>query len=260
MPNHHRFPPELLDCIVDLLHDDPKALSQCSLVSKSWVPRTRKHLFAAIKITSPADLNAWKKTFADPTNSPARYTTTLFVDCSRFDTAADVGGGWIRLFSGVVELEVWNNARGRVGLRGNLIPFFNFSPVLKSLRMSFFLLPLSEIFALIPSLPLLEDLAVSGEVIDLIDEDEAAFKPSKSPPLTGTFTLHLSYGMENFARRLLDLPNGLHFRKFACMWRMEEDLRWVLALVERCSDTLECIEIRGFLPCMFLGFCNGTGT
>jgi hypothetical protein len=42
------LPPEILDYIIDLLHDEPETLKRCCLVSKSWVPRTRKHLFADI--------------------------------------------------------------------------------------------------------------------------------------------------------------------------------------------------------------------
>jgi len=34
------LPPEILDYIVDLLHNSPNALKECCLVSKSWIPRT----------------------------------------------------------------------------------------------------------------------------------------------------------------------------------------------------------------------------
>ncbi|KAF9644347.1 hypothetical protein BDM02DRAFT_3103092, partial [Thelephora ganbajun] len=46
---HPYLPPETLDYIVDFLHDNRETLEQCCLVSKSWVPRARKHLFADIK-------------------------------------------------------------------------------------------------------------------------------------------------------------------------------------------------------------------
>ncbi|KAF9642961.1 hypothetical protein BDM02DRAFT_3104213, partial [Thelephora ganbajun] len=50
MSNPHKphLPPEILDYIVDFLYNEPETLKQCCLVSKSWVPRTRKHLFADI--------------------------------------------------------------------------------------------------------------------------------------------------------------------------------------------------------------------
>jgi len=43
------LPPEILDLIVDHLHDEPTALKACCLVSKSWVPRTWNHLFALVE-------------------------------------------------------------------------------------------------------------------------------------------------------------------------------------------------------------------
>jgi hypothetical protein len=54
------LPPELSDYIVDLLHDQPETLKWCCLVSKSWVPRTRRHLFGDIAFRYIPDLEAWK--------------------------------------------------------------------------------------------------------------------------------------------------------------------------------------------------------
>ena len=41
---------ELVDYIIDFLHDDPKSLIQASLVSKAWVGRTRTHLCETMTI------------------------------------------------------------------------------------------------------------------------------------------------------------------------------------------------------------------
>ena len=43
------LPLEILDHTVDLLHDSPVTLKQCYLISKPWVPCTRKRLFANIE-------------------------------------------------------------------------------------------------------------------------------------------------------------------------------------------------------------------
>jgi len=102
-----RLPREILDYTVDLLHDKSDALRQCCLCSKSWVPRTRKYLFASINFNRPKDLEAWKETFPDSGNSPAYHTRSPFVGCPRSVTAADAEeGGWIRAFSRVVRLKV----------------------------------------------------------------------------------------------------------------------------------------------------------
>ena len=74
-------------------------------------------------------------------------------------------------------------------------------------------------------------------------DDNIVFKPSTSPPLTGTLEVTPSPGMERLVTRLLGLPNGIHFRKFKFSWKLETDVRWMMALVEACSDTLEHIDL-----------------
>jgi len=100
------LPPELLDHIIDLLHDSRAALRNCCLVSKSWIPRTRSHLFADIKFNTEGKLESWEEIFPDPSTSPARYAKTLTIGCFQVFTAADAEtGGWISSFSYVERLE-----------------------------------------------------------------------------------------------------------------------------------------------------------
>lgn len=47
------LPPEILDLIIDNLHDEPTTLKTCSVVSKSWIQRARKHLFVDIEFHPP---------------------------------------------------------------------------------------------------------------------------------------------------------------------------------------------------------------
>ena len=107
-----RLPTEISEYIVDFLSDDAGTLKQCCLVSKSWVPCARKHIFSGVYFDYPADLEAWKKAFLDPANTPAYHTRLLYVSCIEVITAADAEeGGWIRAFSNVVRLVMWNGAR-----------------------------------------------------------------------------------------------------------------------------------------------------
>ncbi|KAF9789264.1 hypothetical protein BJ322DRAFT_529000 [Thelephora terrestris] len=102
-----RLPPEILDRVIDFLHDDLDALKQCSLVTRSFVPRTRTHLFVHINFESDDDLDAWKRAFPDHANSPARHARSLSLGCPDFIATADLGeGGWVRSFSNLVRLEV----------------------------------------------------------------------------------------------------------------------------------------------------------
>ena len=79
------LPPEILDLIVDHLHDEPTTLRACCLVSKSWIPRTRRHLFARVEFRSSRLFKLWMKAFPDSSNSPAHYTRSL--DLAHFSDA-----------------------------------------------------------------------------------------------------------------------------------------------------------------------------
>lgn len=107
MMSRSRLPPEVSDCIIDLLHSEHKTLKVCCLVSKSWVPRVRKHLFAEVVLRSLDALEAWKQTFPDPVGSPGYYTRSLYISCPQVIFAAVVEeNGWIRAFFNVVRLRV----------------------------------------------------------------------------------------------------------------------------------------------------------
>ena len=255
------LPPEIFDSIVDLLRDEPEQLNRCCLVSKSWVPCARMHLFARVKFEHPSRLEAWKETFPDPANSPAHHIRLLVVDCPEDFTVADSKeGGWPLVFPNLEQLELWSDANAS---RLNLVPFHNFSPILKSLHLIFKSVSLSQVFSLICSLPLLEDLSLDIIDVEISGEDDTVFWPSTSPPLTGTLTLTLFHDMDYVVRRLLDLPNGLRFRNILCKLSHGEDFEWVTALVEECSDTLEYANVGCFTTrrelCPF-SFHNGTGS
>jgi len=249
-----RLPAETLDHIVDLLHDAKPALRNCCLVSKSWIPRTRKYLFADIKFLTSENLRSWKETFPDPLISPAHYAESLFVSCTHSVTPADAEeGGWLRGFSRVVHLGL-----GGLGPPGtgsglsltplhslSLVPFHTFSPAVKSLHMAFALLS-PETIDLVLSFPLLEDLTVLtyGTHTDedgSPDRSSAVTQPSNSPAFTGT--LNLWGGVSPLTRQLLSIPDGIHFRKLILTCRTELDLRLTTALVEGCSRTLESLDV-----------------
>ena len=236
------FPPEILDSIVDFLCGETEALRQCCLVSKSWVPRTRKHLFAVVDFCSLDDIEAWKKTFPDPSYSPAHYTHSL--------TVYDSKNISIPTFPRLVRLEVNESAVSRPGLslQMNLAPFYKVPPTLKSLFITTsFALPLSQVFNLIHSFPSLEDLSLIGEEVEINynhpDDPHTAVPSSPSPPFTGILDLCLFRGIAGTARRLLNLPNGLHFQKLRLRWYKRGDLRYVVELVMACSRTLEFLEL-----------------
>jgi len=243
-----QLPAELLDHVVDLLHDSKMSLRNCCLLSKSWIPRARKHLFADLRFHDVRELRSWKGTFPDPSTSPACYTKTLFVYCPHALTAADAEeGSWIKAFSRVERLKVlWGrNPPGR--LATPFVQFHGLSPVIKALWVDF-TLP-SEAFDLILSFPLLEDLTVLAYKDELADnnhgpdEPRTTTQPSSSPVFTGSLRLLLGGRANRLAHRLLSLPGGIYFRELDLTWFRERDLLLATALVGKCSHTLESLDI-----------------
>jgi len=243
------LPAELLNGIVDLLHDALYALRNCCLVSKSWVPRTRKHLFANIRFLSAKRLQSWKKTFPDLSTSPAHYTKSLSIDCPHvFTTTGLEEGCWVRGFSQVVRFEVNSQRMYAHESAVSLVPLHGFSPTLKSLRVTFAVLPSSRVFDLILSFPLLDNLAVIAFDASIDDGDGPngspnVAQPSSLPTFTGSLDIFLKGGMESITRRLLSLPSGIHFPQLKLTWNHTQDLSLSTHLVEGCSHTLESLNI-----------------
>ena len=260
MPNPH-LPQELLDHIIDLLDDDLETLKECSLVAKSWIPRTQKHIFATVEFTSTRDLQSWKRAFPNPSKSPACYTRSMYFGCPEAVVAADAEeGGWLRAFSHLANLHLESNHSylsdgTRVGFAKSFAPFYVFSPTLKSLRVPPILFQSPDLWTLMHSSPLLENLGVTGHE-ERDDDDDDLFGPrtvvsSTSPPLTGSLDLHIFGGMGKIASELLELPSGLHFRSLILLLCHKGDVWWMTDLVERCFDTLECLEVTHRLDCTF---------
>ena len=232
------LPPEILDLVVNHLHDEQTTLNVCCLVSKSWIPRTRKYLFAHLRLHhTDRPIQSWKRTFPDPSNSPAHHVSSLFLHAIHASTLADPDlGPWIRSFDrvGTLRVTLKFSALDQV----SLVQLRGFSPTLKSLCLNHTKIPLSEVFNLVCSFPLLEDLELfaHGPVSDINEWDP----PLTSPKLTGT--LKIVGEIRFIVRRLYDLPGGLHFSKIT-LSLYERDATPATDLVSRCSDTLESLII-----------------
>ena len=248
MSNPH-LPAELVDNIVDLLYDSRNTLKSCCLVSKSWIPRARKHLFTVVEFSDTNDLESWKTAFSDPSTSPARYTRVLLVKYPLTVTAADgEEGGWISTFTNVVEFKL--NAVRTVDNWSaiHLFPFCGFAPALKSLHLSFYTAPSSQVFNLIHSFPLLKDLSVFSVgswigTVHYFDERPITARSSVQSALTGSLELNLWLGSDFLASQLLSLPGGIHFQKMCSTLNQEKDISPMMALVEGCCSTLESLEV-----------------
>jgi hypothetical protein len=69
--------PDVIDHIVDYLHDSPRDLRTCALISKAWLERSRFHLFRTIILNSPHCRKLYKVIQQSP--NIAFYTRQLHV-------------------------------------------------------------------------------------------------------------------------------------------------------------------------------------
>ena len=240
------LPPEILDLVVEHLYSERPALKTCCLVSKSWVPRARRHLFFRVRFHSrESSVESWMKAFPDPSNSPAHYTRDLSIRTLRdIIVATTIGDTWICTFCNIVNLtveaSVWDCSRA------SLVPLHALSPSLESLCLIHNSIPSSDVFSFICSFPSLEALSL----ISIGDGDEEAnisTLPSTSPRFTGALCLVMRGGMRSDIRRLIALPGGLHFTKIwvGCL---AEDLGSITSLVSACRDTLVSFTILQYFP------------
>ena len=242
----------MLDLIVYHLRDESTALKTCCLVSKSWVPRSRRNLFAHVAFDALASpIESWMEAFPNPSNSPAHYTQTLTIRCPQIVTTVGTDvGRWVRAFHNVVHLNVYTLGPTESWGNDSLVPLHGLSPALRSLHLHSPFLPSSEIFGLLCSFPLLENFA-SLTFGGGSGADEWTV-PLASPRLTGSLELcNIVEGIGSIARRLLDLPNGLRFTKIAVLCFNGGDFESITDLVWGCSDTLESLSVIGHLEGVF---------
>ena len=74
-PGLSEIPQEIIDEVIDRCSADKETLKACSLTSRAWVYRTRKHLFATLKLTDKT-LVAWCWVIVAPLPQPDRPLTS----------------------------------------------------------------------------------------------------------------------------------------------------------------------------------------
>ena len=237
------LPPEILDLIVEHLYDDRETPKVCCVVSRSWVSRARRHLFACVGFTTEeSPVESWVKAFPDPSNSPAHHTRDLTIRGLRDIIAATtIAYPWIGAFCHIVTLSVaisaWDDSRT------SLVPLHGLSPTLVSLCLTHHSISPSEVFNLVCSFPSLETLSLisTGEEDGGGDADMLIL-PSMSPKFTGVLSLVMRGGMRSGIRRLTTLPGGLRFTRIL-VGCYAEDLGSITDLVSACRNTLESLGI-----------------
>ena len=242
------LPPEILNLIVDDLYGEPHALKACCVASKSWVSRTRRHLFTRIEFRAgQSTLQSWMTTFPDPSSSPVHHTRSLSIYDPSFFTAAGANArAWIRAFNCVFHLEL--DAGWWDGRQSDLAPIHGLSPTLRSFSIVCLYIQSSKFLDIVCSFPSLEDLTFRSLADDEVPDEWTI--PSTSPRLTGYLDLAVrpSGGARPIVRHLLELPRGIHFSRIELSCH-NQDAELTLRFVSRCFGTLKSLHV----GCLFTG-------
>ena len=232
------LPQEILDLIVDHLHDERTTLGVCCLVSSSWIPRARRHLFFRIEFSPESPIELWIKAFPDPSTSPAHHARVLSLSGATVDTAGTNALAWVRTFYNVVDLRISAVQWTPGGV--SLVPFHGLFPTLTSFSIDRSYIPPSGLIDLICSLPLLKNLELRLLPIQNTTLTHERNTPATFPELTGT--LYLVGKVQPVAYELLGLPNCLRFTKIELRCHVNE-AHLTRDLVLKCSDTLESLSV-----------------
>jgi len=88
------LPPEVIDLIIDFLHDDKPSLAACTLISKDFLPSTRFHLFSEVPV-QPRHMLPLLELLASPSNQIAPFVQRLLFD----------NLGKLLFYNGITEVE-----------------------------------------------------------------------------------------------------------------------------------------------------------
>ena len=219
---------------MSFLQDD---LADPKEATKPWVYPIQKY---SVELKCPEDISAWKRLFPDPANSPFTYTSHLRLLHAKLVTAEDAS--WIRRwFTNVVRLEISIDPEsGDKPMRDPFSRFHNLSPTVRCLSICWSALSTEQVFELVCSFPLLEDLRIIGWG-GMYDKVWDAPRHYRLPGLSGT--LELGSMVPDFMFQLLEHPSRLSFRKIVWREGWRNEYLGVNELVRRCSDTLEYVHI-----------------
>lgn len=171
-PMQPTFPQEVIDELIDWIGDssvgqrDPH-LRSCSLVARSWVQRSRKHLFHSIELASTSDISNWISKIRPGVGGMSGYVRKLWMNCNwdqwsqRFLSVEH-----LRSFTCVEELRLTYWRGGQATKEEVEGAFGGFGPSVRSLSVS---LPRGDpgsFLHLLSLFPHLDDLSIWTSYLD----------------------------------------------------------------------------------------------
>jgi hypothetical protein len=166
------FPQEVIDDLIDWVsvssvgQRDPH-LRSCSLVARSWVRRSRQHLFHSIELASTADIGNWIGSIRPGVGGVSGYVRKLWLNVNwdqwsqRFPSAEH-----LRSFTHVEDLRLTYWCGGRATKEEVEEAFGRFGPSVRSLSVS---LPRGDVGSFLHFLslfPQLDNLSIWTSCLD----------------------------------------------------------------------------------------------
>lgn len=233
--------PELMDYVIDFLHDDPRSLRACSVVRRAWSTSARFHLFETISITRSDQL----KNLQDST-VPFRFSSVqrmLLVGTRAVGNTLEIlEAPYWRRFSHLTRLCITHIGVTSLDEEEKLHDFFLNFPLLRVLTIGYcdFTSP-RAIVKVMQSMPCLFALEIYGTIWSPLDLG--------GPPAQGSLPfairhLRLSGGLRPyvFVRCLIAACPVLDIRSLS-LGENGVDYNDFTAILTRCSKTLKMINL-----------------
>ena len=229
------IPQDIIDEILDHLATDSdiESLRTYALVSKSWVPSCRRHIFHTADFTSN-NVHRWFKTFPAPEESPAHYVRELRVWIGGDSRVPEKFFEYIRWFTGVDRLCLL----GHGGPPPSLGPsFWRLPQSTTSLSIDTDVVPLIQLRDIVAQLPNLDDLSLTGSLVVM----DGSGLPEIGAVLRGRFGGKLppyrEYIDNDVNNMLSEIPSGLRFTE---VWTFctRDRLPRAIRLAEACGDNI----------------------
>ena len=226
-----RVPQELVDEILDHLAKDRKTLQSCSLVAKSWIHPSRRHLFDALFLTAN-DITKWNKTFPNPEHSPAGHVRDLSFCFIQPDVPINFADRML-YFSNVRGLTLV----GRVATDPSFISALGpLPPTTRSVDITFSRVLTAHIVSVIQQLPNLDNLSLmSAEWGGAIPPGTGQLIQSR---LSGKLRLRRKFAHCDLLNMLMEVPSGPRFAQVEIRDASMNCFPASLKLVSACEDTL----------------------
>jgi len=230
-----RIPQDVIHEILDHLVDsDLRSLQACALVSKSWIPSCRRHIFHTVDLTSGM-MDRWFDTFPVPEESPAHHVRGLRVSFEGVDWFPD------KFFEHAPQ---FTNVQGLFLLQGSCCPvarlpsLWRLPESVTSLTIGAGGVGLVEIWDIMARLPNLDNFSLYGSYIPADRRELLGTGTVPKGRFTGKLLLYgTQHASGDVTNMLLEIPTGLHFTHvvISCAPRC---LPSVIRLVEACCKTI----------------------